>query len=217
MPPNANIIVWYIPKQFAIISSHEHTILFIVSFIYLICIEVIPSSKNHAGRFKLVLLSLYPEKKKCGTNMNLFTDKDQIHVELKLKLILLWSHAMLLLSFMSSPCELSKRQDSFLMFVSHSVSSVAQMCLTLCDPTDCSTPGLPVHHQLPELTETHVHWVGDAIQPSHPLLSPSPPIFNLSQHRGLFIWVSCSHQVAKILEFQLQNQSFQWIFRTDFH
>ena len=156
------------------------------------------------------------KKKKCGTNMNLFTDKDQIHVELKLKLILLWSHAMLLLSFMSSPCELSKRQDSFLMFVSHSVSSVAQMCLTLCDPTDCSTPGLPVHHQLPELTETHVHWVGDAIQPSHPLLSPSPPIFNLSQHRGLFIWVSCSHQVAKILEFQLQHQSFQWIFRTDF-
>ena len=94
-------------------------------------------------------------------------------------------------------------------------SSVTQSCLTLCDPMDCSTPGLPVHHQLPEFTQTHVHWVGDAIQLSHPLLSPSPPAFNLSQHQGLFKWVSSSHQVAKILEFQLQHQSFQWTFRTD--
>ena len=81
---------------------------------------------------------------------------------------------------------------------------------------DCSTPGLPVHHQLPEFTQTHVHWVGDAIQPSHPLSPPSPPAFNLSQHQGLFKWVSSSHQVARVLEFQLQHQSFQWIFRTDF-
>ena len=73
--------------------------------------------------------------------------------------------------------------------------SVAQSCLTLCDPVDCSTPGFPVH-QLPELAQTHVHWVGDAIQPSHPLSSPSPPALNLSQHRGLFQWVSSSHQVA---------------------
>ena len=80
----------------------------------------------------------------------------------------------------------------------------------------CSTPGLPVHHQLPESTQTHVHWVGDAIQPSHPLSSPSAPALNLSQHQGLFKWVSSSHQVAKILEFQVQHQSFQWIFRTDF-
>ena len=95
-------------------------------------------------------------------------------------------------------------------------SSVAQSCLTLCDSMDCSTPGFPVHHQLPELTKTHVHWVGDAIQPSHPLLSPSPTTFNLSQHQGLFQWVSSSHQVAKVLEFQLQHQSFQWIFKTNF-
>ena len=81
---------------------------------------------------------------------------------------------------------------------------------------DCSTPGLPVHHQLLEFTQTHVHWVSDAIQPSHPLSSPSPPAFNLSQHQGLFKWVSSSHQVAKVLEFQLQHQSFQLIFRTDF-
>ena len=95
-------------------------------------------------------------------------------------------------------------------------SSVAQSCLTLCDPMDCSTPGFPVHHQLPEFTQTLVHWVGDAIQPSHPLSSPSPPAFNRSQHQGLFKWVSSSHEVAKILEFQLQHQSFQWIFGTDF-
>ena len=95
-------------------------------------------------------------------------------------------------------------------------SSVAQSCLTLCDPMDCSMPGFPVHQQLPELTQTHVHPVGDAIQPSHPLLSPSPPAFNLSQHQGLFKWVSSSHQIAKVLELQLEHQSFQWIFKTDF-
>ena len=95
-------------------------------------------------------------------------------------------------------------------------SSVAQSCLTLCDPMNCTMLGFPVHHQLPEFTQTHVHWVGDAIQPSHPLLSPSPPAFNLSQHWGLFKWVSSSHQVAKVLEFHLQHQSFQWLFRTDF-
>ena len=80
-------------------------------------------------------------------------------------------------------------------------SSVAQLCPTLCDPMNCSTPGLPVQHQLPEPTQTHVHWVVDAIQPSHPLLSPSPPAINLSQHQGLFKWVSSSHQVAKYWSF----------------
>ena len=76
-------------------------------------------------------------------------------------------------------------------------SSVAQLCLNLCNPMNCSTPGLPVHHQLPEFTQTHVHRVSDAIQPSHPLSSPSPPALNLSQHQDLFKWVSSSHQVAK--------------------
>ena len=78
-----------------------------------------------------------------------------------------------------------------------------------------STPGLPVHHQLPESTQTHVHWVGDAIQPSHPLSSLLPTALNLSQHQGLFNWVSSSHEVAKVLEFQLPHQSFQWTPRTD--
>ena len=78
-------------------------------------------------------------------------------------------------------------------------SSVAQSCPTLCNPMDCNMPGFPVHHQLPELTQTHVHRVGDAIRTSHPPSSPSPPAFNLSQHQGLFQWVSSSHQVAKVL------------------
>ena len=80
-------------------------------------------------------------------------------------------------------------------------SSVAQSCPTLCDPVDGSTPVLPIHHRLPELTQTHVHWVSDAIQPSHLLLSPSPPAFNLSQHQGLFKWDSSSHQVANVSDF----------------
>ena len=80
-------------------------------------------------------------------------------------------------------------------------SSVTQSCLTLCDPMDCSTPGLPVYYQLPEFTQTHVHWVSDTIQPSHPLSSPSPPAFNLFQHQGLFQWVSSSHQMDKYWSF----------------
>ena len=82
-------------------------------------------------------------------------------------------------------------------------SSVTQLCMTLCDPMNHSMQGLPVHHQLPEFTQTHVHWVGDAIQPSHPLLSLSPPAPNPSQHQGLFQWVNSSHEVVKVLEFQL--------------
>ena len=95
------------------------------------------------------------------------------------------------------------------------LSLVAQSCPTLCDPMNRSTPGLPVYHQLPEFTQTHAHWVCDVIQPSHHLSSPSPPALNLSQHQGLFKWVSSSHQVAKILVFQFQHQSFQWTPKTD--
>ena len=91
---------------------------------------------------------------------------------------------------------------------SHSVTSNSWW------PHECSTPGLPVHHQSLEFTQTHVHWVSDAIQPSHPLSSPSPPALNLSQHQSLFQWVTSSHEVAKVLEFQLQHQSYQWTHRT---
>ena len=109
----------------------------------------------------------------------------------------------------SFPCTLKK---FLICFCWIQFRSVAQSCPTLCDPMKRSTPGLPVHHQLPEFTQTHVHCVGDASQPSHPLSSPSPPALNLSQHQGLFKWLSSSHQVAKVLEFQLQHQAFQRIF-----
>ena len=94
--------------------------------------------------------------------------------------------------------------------------SVAQSCPTLFNHMDCSTPGFPVLHHLPDLVQIHVHWVGDASQPSHPLSSPSPPAFNLSQHQGHFHWAGFLYQVAKVKELQLQHQSFQGIFRFDF-
>ena len=101
------------------------------------------------------------------------------------------------------------------LYLSVHFSSVAQSCPTLCDPMNHSTPGLPVHHQLPESTQSHVHRVSNAIQPSHPVSSPSPSALNLSQHQDLFQWISSFHQVAKVLEFQLQHQSFQWTLRTE--
>ena len=97
-----------------------------------------------------------------------------------------------------------------ILFLLVQFSSVAQSCPTLCNPTDCSTQGFPVLHHFLEFAQTHVHWISDAIQPSHPLSSPSPPAFNLSQHQGLFQWVSSSHQVARGLDLQLQHKSFQW-------
>ena len=103
----------------------------------------------------------------------------------------------------------------YVIFSSVQFSSVAQLCPTLCNPMNCSTPGLPVHHQLPEFTQIHVHWVVDVIQPSHPLLSPFPPSPNPSQHQGLFQRVNSSYEVVKVMEFQLQHQSFQWTPRTD--
>ena len=93
-------------------------------------------------------------------------------------------------------------------FMEVQFNSFTQSCPTICNHIDCSMPGFPVHHQLLEFTQTHVHWVGDAIQPSR-------PAFNLCQHQGLFKWVSPSHQVVKVLEFQLQHQSWIFIGRTD--
>ena len=133
-----------------------------------------------------------------------------------------WLAAGLQVSF--GPWERSERQSQPKAWAKASMdpktklvqfSSVAQSCPTLCDPMNPSTPGLPVHHQLPEFTQTHAHWVGDAIQPSHPLSSPPPPVPNPSQHQGLFQQLNSLHEVAKVLEFQLQHQSFQWTPRTD--
>ena len=134
-----------------------------------------------------------------------------------------WLHQLLICG-----CDIWPLRTSVFLFVkwaslqefspqsSLSVSSVTQLFPTLCDPMDCSTQGFPVHQQLPEVTQNHVHRVSDAIQPSHPLSSPSPPTISLSQHQDLFQWVSSSQQVAKVLELQLQHQSFQWVFRADF-
>ena len=114
---------------------------------------------------------------------------------------------------------LSAQKTLPLVFLCVSVSvpccwcSVTQLCLALCESVDCSTPGFSVLPHFLELAQTHVYWVDDAIQPSHPLSSPSPPAFNLSQHQGLFQWVDSLHQVAKVLELQLQDQSFQWTLR----
>ena len=107
---------------------------------------------------------------------------------------------------------------AFFCFIIYFVfSSVQFSCSVVSDyePMNCSTPGFPVHHQLPEFTQTHLHRVGDAIQPSHPLSSPSPPAPNPSQHQTLFQWVNSSHEVAKVLEFQLQHHSFQRTPRAD--
>ena len=103
----------------------------------------------------------------------------------------------------------------FYKYISHWCCSVAKLCLAHRNPMDCSMPGFPVLHHLLEFAHTHVHWVGDAIQPSQSPSPPSPPALNLVQHQSLFQWVSSSHQVAIVLELQLQHQSFQWIFRTD--
>ena len=109
--------------------------------------------------------------------------------------------------------ELTPKKD-VLFIIGVQFSSLIQSCPILCKPIDCSTPSFPVHHQLPELVQIYIHWICDAIQPSHPLSSHSPLAFNLSQHHDLFQWVSSSHQVANVSE--LQHQSFQWIFRVGF-
>ena len=115
------------------------------------------------------------------------------------------------LSRSNSWCHLSLEYKS----PSVQFSSVTQSCPTLFDPLNRSSPGLPVHHQLLEFTQTHVHRVSDTIQPSHPLSSPSPPAPTPSQHQSLFQWVNSSHEVAKVLEFQLQHQSWVFFGRTD--
>ena len=116
--------------------------------------------------------------------------------------------------FELNPIKKEQKQKKFSLpssFLSKALLFCCQSCPTLCDPMNRSTPDLPVHHKIPEFTQTRVHLVGDAIQPSHPLLSPSPPALNLSQHQDLFQWVSSSNEVAKVLGFQLQHQSFQCI------
>ena len=114
-----------------------------------------------------------------------------------------------------SPFSVFSQSPSVALILIVQFSLVSQSCPTLCNTMNCSMPGLPVHQQLPEFTQTHVHRVSDAIRPSNPLSSPSPPAPNPSQHQGLLQWVNSLHEVAKVLEFQLQHQSFQWTPRTN--
>ena len=162
------------------------------------------------NELKNLLMNLIEVRKKAGLKLNI--DKNEDHR--------IWSHHFMAnrwgnkgnskrLYFLGLQKSLQmvtvamKLKDTCSLEKSYQFSSVAQSCPTLCDPMNCSTPGLPVHHQLLEFTQTHVHWVSDAIQPSHPLSSPSPPAPNPSQHQSLFQWVTSSHEVAKVLEFQL--------------
>ena len=121
---------------------------------------------------------------------------------------ILYHHYLFICLILLLKLRVLEKSKIFLLFL-YQFSSVTQSCPTLCDPMNHSMPSLPVHHQLPEFTQTHVHRVCDAIQPSHPLSSPSPPAPNSSQHQSLFQWVNSSHEVAKVLEFQLQHHSFQ--------
>ena len=122
-----------------------------------------------------------------------------------------WNIGQRFMFYKNSEKELDTEYSS----VQFQFSSITQSCLILCDPMDCSIPGFLVLHWISEFAQIHVHWVSDYIQPSHPLLPPSPSALNLSQHQGFF-WIGSSHQVVKILELQLQHQSFQLIFRVDF-
>ena len=156
---------------------------------------------NSKQRIKMISLYLGSTQSQfiLGGSSNITADGDCSH-EIK-------RHLLLGRKVMTNLDSTLKSWDITLPTKVHLVSSVqfswvTQSCLTVCYPMNRSTPDLPVHHQLPESTQTHVHWVGDAIQPSHPLLSPSPPAPNPSQHQGLFQWVNSSHEVAKILEFQ---------------
>ena len=129
--------------------------------------------------------------------------------------ILLLTHNTSTSRHISSSSSLCLRASMYLSSVQF--SAVSQSCPTLFDPMDYSTPGFPVNHQFPEFTQINVHWVSDAMQPSHPLSSPSPPTFNLSQHQGLFKWLSSLHQVAKVLVFQLQLSELSFISPSNEH
>ena len=170
-------------------------------------------SRCHISRFTAVIFSPWSERQKMvffsGEHFRILVVKQRLCVIWKSPLpsFLFW---LLLLALCSLSSVISRRSlvsytlyiypflkathtNVLFLYISIQFSSVAQLCPTLCDPMDCSTPGLPVHHQFLEFTQTHVHWVSDAIQPSHSLSSPSPSAFNLSQHQGLFQWVSSLH------------------------
>ena len=159
---------------------------------------------------------MYDQKQNCDHWTELLDYKYMTDMIWIIQLIKLFCQTCLYLVYTQKNTICLKNPSNTLKSFKFCCCSVAQLCPTLWDPMDCSMPGFSVLHYLPEFVQTHVHWVSDAIQPSHPLSSPSPPALNLSQHPDLFQWVSSLHQVAKVLKLQLQHQSFQWIFRVDF-
>ena len=168
---------------------------------------------------KSTLRSIFKDRKLDQQKEPIFKEYDYFYYCYNYKFKEIWLFLLLILLLILLLLTIINTNNNHMAnchLMKSSVSSVGQSCPTLCDPKDCSTPGLPVCHQLLEFIQTHVLWVSDAIQSSHPLSSPSPPGFNSSEHQGLFKWVSSLHQVAKVLEFQLQHQFFHWVFRTDF-
>ena len=178
-----------------LVSAHPESILLLFVKVPLLRFAALPGSivGSHSGAISLGALFFFLPSH-SGQNF-------QYNFEQKCK-----NEHSCLISYL-------KGQAFILSFIEYDVVQ-SFSCVQFCDPMDCSTSGFPVLHHLPERAQTHVHQVSDAIQPPHPLSSPSPPDVNLSQHQGLFQWVGSSHQVAKVLEFQ--HKSFQWIFRTDF-
>ena len=160
---------------------------------------------------------MYEDTKLTSTNKSIeiisiiFTESNGMHLEVNHRKINFKNFMEIKKACYKKANESIKvvHRGKFIVISSVKFSSVAQSCPTLCNPMNCSTPGLPVHHQLPEFTQTHIHRVSDAIQPSHPPSSPSPPAPNPSQHQSLFQWVNYSHEVAKVLEFQLQHHFLQ--------
>ena len=215
--------VWFFATPWT--ATHQASLSFTTSWslLKLMCIESVMAS-NHLILCHVFLLlpqsfpasGSFPMSQllaSCGLNIRASSSVFPMNIQGWISFRTDWFNLLLVQGTLKS---LLQHQSGFR---GDSISSVSQSCPTLCNPMNHSIPGLhpfsPRHHQLPEFTQTHVHWVSDAIQPSHPLLSPCPPALNLSQHQGLFKWVSSSHQVAKLLEFQLQHQSFQWTLSTN--
>ena len=169
-----------------------------VSHFLLYVLFIVPKPMEFLKKFYWSIVN-----SQCCISFRCTENDSVIHLHISTLLKIFFSHIGHNRVMSRIPCTTQQILISYLFYTSVQFSSVTQSRPTLCDPMDCSTPGLPVHHQLLVFTQTHVHQVSDAIQPSHPLSSPSPTAPKLSQHQGLFQWVNSSHEVAKVLEFQL--------------
>ena len=203
----AAVTIWWLQSLFAVCSHLQPRKLSKENSFILLCLDFLLSMDSSTHRVPRQFLLLYHGDSCFAiylTYHSLFKKKKKKKDFYPFEFISTLTK-FLLRVFFSFWCLVPGVQFLYQVVFLVQFSSVAQSCMTLCDPTDCSMPGFPVHHQLLEITQTHIHWVGAAIQPSHLLLSPSLPPLNLPQHQGLFKWVNSSHEVAKVLEFQLQH------------